>query len=197
MELDDALLQLWAQEFPSDGEGPASAQDPQESAKSLSFSSQDELRRQLQVQQQTEARLQTERRQREVLFSTICANGKTQASESVSEQSQREAIRAGENEEVANSADETSSVEESLATAADDLRAVAIRFRRLLNTDNDRLQKMQQKQSELQGEAVKGCSQTKKLLRSEWFAAFLPLVLLAVALCMFLAVAALIFATPG
>lgn len=88
-------------------------------------------------------------------------------------------------------------LEEVLLGTANEMKQGALRFRQRLQKDNELLQRTAATQEALQRKQLQGLQTAKKLLRFSFFATLMPLIQLAIAVAITLAMVSFILFTPG
>ncbi|CDJ35512.1 uncharacterized protein EMH_0074460 [Eimeria mitis] len=177
-----ADLAAWAEEFPSDGEASVSPVPAQVAA-----TEQQQGRRQQAFSEEGPQNLLLEdRRNRELLLQ--CNSNPKQATataDAAPVATPAAAQAAG------------SHLEEHLLDTAHEMKQGALMFRERLQKDNILLRRTAATQEALQHQQQRGLDAAKKLLRFSFFSSLMPLVQLAIALAVTLAMISFILVTPG
>ncbi|XP_022593015.2 uncharacterized protein LOC34619050 [Cyclospora cayetanensis] len=172
-----ADIEVWAQEAPSDDEMAASMQlETSAAAKESMPPTHHQL---LSAIEQRQQGAKQEHEERQLLLQHIGNGGSSGAMVPTAVY------------------DESALIEEDLLGAATEMKQGALRFRETLQKDNRMLERTSATQDTMQQQQIKGVEAAKKLLRFSFFSSLMPLVQLAIALMITMAMIFVILFTPG
>ncbi|CDI73967.1 hypothetical protein, conserved [Eimeria praecox] len=182
-----ADLELWAEEAPSGDEEAAASPVPVQAATEQQQGRQQKVF----VKERRQILLLEDRRNRELLLqcSSDPTGGAATAAAATAAAAKAAAPAAAP---LANS-----HLEEHLLDTADEMKQGALMFRERLQKDNILLQRTAATQESLQQQQERGLDAAKKLLRFSFFSSLMPLVQLAIAVAVCLAMISFIIVTPG